>query len=57
MADLSGNSGAAIEIRQIRAAAHGDVLAIIHVAAVGQHVRRGAPAKIWPLLQQPHAQP
>ncbi len=45
-----------VKIRQVRAAAQGDVLAIVHFAAVGQRVGSGAPAQVGTLFQQADAE-
>jgi hypothetical protein len=43
---------AAVEIRKIGAASQGDVLAIVDFTAVGKKIGSGAPAQMWPLLEQ-----
>ena len=54
-ANLFARAHARIKIREIRAAAERDVLAIVHLAAVGQRVGSGAPAQMRAFFQQADA--
>ena len=56
-ANLRFRAGATVKIRQVGAATERDVLAIVHFAAVGQRVRRGAPAQMGTLLDEPDFEP
>ncbi len=53
--DLIGAPDAAIKVLEISAAAKGHVLAIVHVLAVRQDVRRCAPAEEGTLFKQTYA--
>ena len=53
--DLLARSHAPVKIGQVRAATQRHVLAIVHFAAVGQRVRRSAPAEVGTLLEQLNA--
>ena len=47
-----GSADAAIEVVKIGAASHGDVLAVVHVFAIGKGVGSGAAPKMGPGFQQ-----
>src|SRR5712692_1021820 len=53
--DFAGDADAAVEIIEIGTAAERDVLAIVDVLAVGQHVRRRAAAEKGTLFEQTNA--
>ena len=53
--NFGGGADTPVEIFEIGAAAKGHVLAIVHVLAVGQHVRRRAAAEEGTLFKQTHA--
>src|SRR6266403_3954328 len=53
--DFAGGADAPIEIFEIGATTEGDVLAIVHVLAVGQHVGRRPAAKEGTLFKQTYA--
>src|SRR6267143_3728840 len=53
--DFAGGADATVEIFEVGAAAEGDVLAIVDVLAVGQHVGRCAAAKEGTLFKQTYA--
>src|SRR5260370_35402784 len=55
--DLIGAPDAAIKVLEISAAAKGHGLAIVHVLAVRQDVRRCAPAEVGTLFKQTYAPP
>ena len=50
--DFAVRADAAVKILEIGAAAEGDVLAIVHVLAVGQFVGRSAAAEVGPLFEK-----
>lgn len=54
--DFSTGARAFVKIGQIRAAAQRDVLAIVHLAAIGQCVGGGSPAQVRTFFQQPYAE-
>ena len=53
--DFVRGADAAVKVFEIGAAAEGDVLAVVDVFAVGQHVGSGAAAEERTLLEQPYA--
>src|ERR1700681_6600 len=46
----------AIKIFQVRATTERDVLAIIHMLAAREHIRRGTPTQVGPLFEQTYAE-
>ena len=46
VADFSGGADAAVEILEIRAARHGDMLAVVHMFAAGEQIGGGAAAEM-----------
>ena len=55
-ANLFARANARIKVRQICAAAQRDVLAIVHLAAIGQRVGSGASAQVGTFFQQTNPQ-
>src|SRR5215467_13504857 len=53
--DFACGADAAVKILEIRAAAESDMLAVVDMLAVGQHVRSGAAAKKGTLLKETYA--
>ena len=49
--DTSGATDAAVKVFQVRAASKSHMLAIVHVLAVGQPIRRRPAAEEWPLFE------
>ena len=50
--NLIFRTGTAIKIGQVRAAAKGDVLAIVDYVAIGQRIRRGTSPQVRTLFEQ-----
>src|SRR5438046_4759412 len=53
--DFADGADTAVEILKVGAATEGDVLTIVHVLAVGQHVGRRPATKEGTLFKQSHA--
>ena len=54
--NLIRRADAAVKILEVRAATQRNVLAVVHVLAARQHVRRGTAAQVGPLFEQTHAE-